>query len=71
MGRTFKSVRMGSQEVAQRWLKASRALSKDDQIYGQRIADMIKMGSSLFRVGNFGIAIIGHNHANACHESCQ
>lgn len=46
MGRTFKSVRMGSQEVAQRWLKASRALSKDDQIYGQRIAERIKMHSS-------------------------
>jgi hypothetical protein len=46
MGRTFKSVRMGSQEVAQRWLKASRALNKDDQIYGQRLADMVKMHSS-------------------------
>lgn len=46
MGRTFKSVRMGSQEVAQRWLKASRALNKDDQIYGQRLAEMVKMHSS-------------------------
>jgi hypothetical protein len=46
MGRTFKSVRMGSQEVAARWLKASRALSKDDQIYGQRLAEMVKMHSS-------------------------
>jgi hypothetical protein len=46
MGRTFKSVRMGSQEVAQRWLKASRALNKDDQIYGQKLAEMIKMYSS-------------------------
>jgi hypothetical protein len=46
MGRTFKSVRMGSQEVAQRWLKASRALSKEDQIYGQRLAELIKMHSS-------------------------
>jgi hypothetical protein len=46
MGRTFKSVRMGSQEVANRWLKASRALSKDDQIYGQRLAEMVKMHSS-------------------------
>jgi dihydroxyacetone kinase-like predicted kinase len=46
MGRTFKSVRMGSQEVAQRWLKASRALNKDDQIYGQRLAEMIKKHSS-------------------------
>jgi dihydroxyacetone kinase-like predicted kinase len=46
MGRTFKSVRMGSQEVAQRWFKASRALSKEDQIYGQKLAEMIKMHSS-------------------------
>ena len=46
MGRTFKSVRIGSQEVAARWLKASRALNKDDQIYGQRLAEMVKMHSS-------------------------
>jgi hypothetical protein len=46
MGRTFKSVRMGSQEVAQRWLKASRALNKGDQIYGQRLAEMVKVHSS-------------------------
>jgi len=46
MGRTFKSVRMGSQEVAQRWLKASRALSKDDQVYGQKLAEMVKVHSS-------------------------
>jgi hypothetical protein len=46
MGRTFKSVRMGSQEVSNRWLKASRALSKEDQIYGQRLAEMVKMHSS-------------------------
>ena len=37
---------MGSQEVAKRWLKASRALSKDDQIYGQRLTEMVKMHSS-------------------------
>jgi predicted secreted Zn-dependent protease len=46
MGRTFKSVRMGSQEVAQRWLKASRALNKDDQVHGQKLAEMVKMHSS-------------------------
>jgi hypothetical protein len=46
MGRTFKSVRIGSKEVAARWLKASRALSKDDQVYGQRLAEMVKMHSS-------------------------
>jgi hypothetical protein len=32
--------------VANRWLKASRALSKEDQIYGQRLAEMVKMHSS-------------------------
>jgi hypothetical protein len=37
---------MGSQEVAQRWLKASRALSKDDQVYGQKLAEMVKVHSS-------------------------
>ncbi len=46
MGRTFKSVRMGSHEVANRWLKASRALSKEDQVYGQRLAEMVKIHSS-------------------------
>jgi len=46
MGRTFKSVRMGSQEVSNRWLKASRALSIEDQIYGQRLAEMVKVHSS-------------------------
>ena len=46
MGRTFKSVRMGSQEVADRWLKASRALSKSDQAYGRRLAQMAKIHSS-------------------------
>lgn len=46
MGRTFKSVRMGSQGVSNRWLKASRALNKDDQKYGHRLAEMVKMHSS-------------------------
>jgi hypothetical protein len=40
MGRTCRSVRMGSHDLAARWLKASRALSKEDQIYGQRLAEM-------------------------------
>jgi predicted secreted Zn-dependent protease len=37
---------MGSHEVSQRWLKASQALNKEDQVYGQRIAEMVKMHSS-------------------------
>jgi hypothetical protein len=46
MGRSFESVRMGAKEVSARWLKASRALKKEDQIYGQRLAEMVKMHSS-------------------------
>ena len=46
MGRSFESVRMGAKEVSARWLKASRALKKEDQIYGQRLADMAKKHSS-------------------------
>jgi hypothetical protein len=43
MGRSFESVRMGAKEVSARWLKASRALKKEDQICGQKLAEMAKM----------------------------
>lgn len=46
MGRSFESVRMGVKEVSSRWLKASRALTKDDQVYGQMVAQMAKKHSS-------------------------
>ena len=46
MGRSFESVRMGAKEVSARWLKASRALKKEDQIYGQKLAEMVKKHSS-------------------------
>lgn len=42
MGRSFESIRMGIQDVSARWLKASRALKKEDQIYGQKLAEMAK-----------------------------
>jgi hypothetical protein len=31
---------MGMEEVSARWLKASKALKKEDQVYGQRLAEM-------------------------------
>ena len=37
---------MGVKEVSARWLKTSKALKKEDQIYGQKIAEMAKMHSS-------------------------
>jgi hypothetical protein len=46
MGRSFESVRMGAKDVSQRWLNASKALKKDDQVYGQRLAEMAKRHSS-------------------------
>ena len=46
MGRSFESVRIGVKDVSARWLKASRALKKEDQIYGQRLAEMVKKHSS-------------------------
>ncbi|MEI6105128.1 MAG: hypothetical protein WCP70_14415 [Methanothrix sp.] len=46
MGRSFESVRMGVKDVSARWLKASRALKKEDQIYGQRVAQMAQKHSS-------------------------
>jgi hypothetical protein len=46
MGRSFESVRMGAKEVSARWMKTSKALKKEDQVYGQKIAEMAKMHSS-------------------------
>jgi hypothetical protein len=35
-------MRMSIKDVSARWLKASRALKKEDQVYGQRVAEMAK-----------------------------
>lgn len=46
MGRSFESVRMGVKEVSARWTKAGRALSKEDRVYAERLAEMAKKHSS-------------------------
>ena len=46
VGRSFESIRMGVKDVSARWLKASKALKKEDQIYGQKVAEMAKKHSS-------------------------
>ena len=46
MGRSFESVRMGVKDVSARWLKASRTVKKEDQVYAQRLAEMAKKHSS-------------------------
>jgi len=37
---------MGVKDLSARWLKASRALKKEDQVYGQKVAQMARMHSS-------------------------
>ena len=37
---------MGIKDVSARWLKASRALKKEDQVYGQKVAQMARKHSS-------------------------
>jgi hypothetical protein len=37
---------MGAKEVSERWRKASRALEKEDQFYGQKLAEMAMRHSS-------------------------
>jgi len=39
-------VKITSQDVSARWPKASRALKKEDQICGHKLAEMVKMHSS-------------------------
>ncbi len=46
MGRSFESVRMAVKDVSARWMKASKALKKEDQIYGQMVAELAKRHSS-------------------------
>ena len=46
MARSFESIRMGIKDVSARWSKASKALKKEDQIYGQKLAEMAKKHSS-------------------------
>ncbi|MFZ2473371.1 MAG: hypothetical protein WAW52_15685 [Methanothrix sp.] len=37
---------MSVKDVSFKWLKASRAFKKEDQIYGQKLAEMAKKRSS-------------------------
>jgi hypothetical protein len=37
---------MGVKDVSARWLKSSKALKKEDQVYGQKLAEMANKHSS-------------------------
>lgn len=46
MGRSFESTRMGVKEVSERWLRARRALRKEEQRYAERLSEMAKRHAS-------------------------
>jgi hypothetical protein len=46
MGRSFESVRQGVKNITDRWARSSRALKKEDQQYGNQLAELAKMHSS-------------------------
>ena len=41
-----ESIRMGIKDVSARWLKATKAIEKEDQIYGQKLAVTAKIRPS-------------------------
>jgi hypothetical protein len=46
MGRSFESIRLGVRNTSDRWMRVRRAMRKDDQIYAERLAQMVKKHSS-------------------------
>ena len=46
MGRSYESLRQGVNQIADRWARSSRALKKEDQKYGEKLAKLAKMYSS-------------------------
>ncbi len=46
MGRTFVSTRQGVRGVAERWARSSRALKREDQPYGEELANLAREHSS-------------------------
>ncbi|MEM2086130.1 MAG: hypothetical protein QXF06_01840 [Archaeoglobaceae archaeon] len=46
MGRSVPSVRMEVKEIAERWLKTARAMKKEEKIYAEMLAEMVKRHSS-------------------------
>lgn len=45
MGRSFESIRIGVKDISARWLKASKALKKENRDYRRKLAEMAKKHS--------------------------
>ncbi len=46
MGRSIESVRRQAKVIAERWLRAKKALKKEDQIYAEKLAYLAKKHSN-------------------------
>lgn len=46
MGRSFMSTRQGVNDLAGRWARSAKALKREDQPYGERLANLAKEHSS-------------------------
>jgi len=46
MGRSFESVRMGVNRIADRWARSTRALKREDQKFGEMLVELAKMHAS-------------------------
>ncbi|MFZ0005207.1 MAG: hypothetical protein WCC86_08975 [Methanoregula sp.] len=46
MGRTFSSIRLGVNNMADRWARSARALKKEGRKYGERLVELVKTHSS-------------------------
>jgi hypothetical protein len=45
MEQSNETIRMGVKSTAERWLRVRRAMRKEDQVYAERLAEMIRQHS--------------------------
>jgi hypothetical protein len=46
LGRSFESIRLGVKNTSDRWMRARKAMRKEDQVYAERISEMAKKHAS-------------------------
>jgi hypothetical protein len=46
MGRSVSSIRQDVKAISERWIKTKKALKKEDQLYAEELAKMVKMHSN-------------------------
>ncbi len=46
MGRSVPSVRMEVKKIAERWARTARAMKKEERVYAEKLAEIVKKRSS-------------------------